>query len=81
MHLFLSIIIVIGFIVVAVLSTLSVVTDLLVINKYRPPLLSDEDPEGDWEAEDRSRQGTSSYAVDARANRSIATDINAAHWP
>jgi hypothetical protein len=79
MHIFLWIIIVIGFIVVVVLGALSVVTDLLAINNYRPPLLSDEDPEEDRETEDRSPRGTSSYAVNSRANRLVTTDINAAH--
>jgi hypothetical protein len=79
MHLFLSIIIVVGFIVVVVLSALSVAADLVSIDNYRPPLLSDEDPDDDRETEDRSQQVTSSYAVDAQANRLVATDINAAH--
>jgi hypothetical protein len=60
MHLLLSIIAVIGFIFLAVLSALSVVGDLLAISNYRPPLLSDEDPEEDLETKDRSQQGTSS---------------------
>lgn len=81
MHLLLSIIVVTGFIFVVVLGVLSIAADLLAIDFFRPPLLSDEDPEEDREPEDRSQPGASSYPVDAQATRLIATDINAAHAP
>jgi hypothetical protein len=66
MHLLLSIVVVIGFVVVVVLGTLSVVGDLLAMNKHRPPAVFDELREDDQESEDRNRQSTSPYAVDAQ---------------
>ncbi len=79
MHLLLSIVVVIGFAVVVVLGTLSVVWDLLALIKHRPPSVFDELREDDQESEDRNRRSTSPYAVDAQANRTAATNINAAH--
>ena len=92
MRLLLSIIVVIGFTFVVVLGLLSVVADLLALTRHRPPSIFDESPEEedqelddqeleDLELEGRNRLGTSSYAVDAQASRTVATDINVAHWP
>ena len=79
MHFLLSIVVVIGFSVVVVLGTLSLVGDLLALTKHRPPSVFDELREDDQESEDRNRRSTSPYAVDAQANRTAATNINAAH--
>jgi len=79
MHLLLSIVVVIGFAVVVVLGTLSVVRDLLALSKHRPRSVFDELREDDQESEDRNRRSTSPYAVDAQASRTVATNINAAH--
>jgi hypothetical protein len=79
MHLVLSIIVVIGFAVAVVLGTLSAVGDLLALTKHRPPSIFDELREDDQESEDRNRRSTSPYAVDARASRTAATNINAGH--
>ena len=56
MHLLLSIVVVIGFAVVVVLGTLSVVGDLLALTKHRPPSVFDELREDDQESEDRNRR-------------------------
>jgi hypothetical protein len=79
MHLLLSIVLVVDFAVVVVLGILSVVVDLLALAKHRPPSVFDELREDDQESEDRNRRSTSLYAVDAQANRTVATNINAAH--
>ncbi len=79
MHSLLSIVVAIGFAVVVVLGTVSVVGDLLALTKHRPPSVFDEFREDDQESEDRNRRSTSPYAVDAQANRTAATNINAAH--
>jgi hypothetical protein len=79
MHLLLSIVVVVGFAVVVVLGTLSVVRDLLAFTKHRPPSVFDELREDDQESEDRNRRSTSPYAVDAQASRTVATNVNAAH--
>ena len=91
MRLLLSIIVVIGFTFVVVLGLLSVVADLLALTRHRPPSIFDESPDDedqelddqeleDLELEGRNRLGTSSsYAVDAQASRTVATDINVAH--
>jgi hypothetical protein len=85
MRLLLSIIVVIGFTCVVVLGLLSVVADLLALTRHRPPSVFDEFSEEDQEFEEResqerSRLGTSSsYAVDAHAGPTVATDINVAH--
>jgi len=79
MHLLLSIVVVIGFVVVVVLGTLSVVRDLLALTKHRPPSVFDELREDDQESEDRNRRSTSPYAADAQASGTVATNINAAH--
>jgi hypothetical protein len=89
MRLLLSIIVVIGFTFVVVLGLLSVVADLLALTRHRPPSIFDEFPDEDQEFEDqefedqkldgRNRLATSSsYAVDAQASRTVATDINVA---
>jgi hypothetical protein len=69
----------IGFAVVVVLGTLSIVMDLLALTKHRPSSVFDELREDDQESEDRNRRSTSPYAVDARAGRTVATNVNAAH--
>jgi hypothetical protein len=86
MRLLLSIIVVIGFTFVVVLGLRSFVADLLALTRHRPPSVFDEFAEDDQESEeqeseDRNRLGTSSssYAVDAQARRTVATDINVAH--
>jgi hypothetical protein len=79
MHLLLSIVVAIGFAVVVVLGTMSVVGDLLALTKHRPPSVFDELREDDQESEDRNRRSTSPYAVDAQASRTVVTNINAAH--
>jgi len=79
MHLLLSIVVVIGFVVVVVLGTLSAVRDLLALTKHRPPSVFDELREDDQESEDQNRRSTSPYAVDAQASRTVAANINAAH--
>ena len=71
-----------------VLGVLTVVVDLLTLTMHGPPLNFYDFPEGDWESEDwesddqesedLNRLGASSYA-DARASRTIAADIHAAH--
>jgi hypothetical protein len=81
MHLLLSIVVAIGFAVVVVLGALRVIRDLLALTKHRPPSIFDALREDDQESEDRYRRSTSPYAVDAQASRTIATNINAAHWP
>jgi hypothetical protein len=84
MRLLLSIIVAIGFTFVVVLGLRSVVADLVALTRYRPPSVFDEFTEDDQESEgqeseDRNRLGTSSsYAVDAQASRTVATDINVA---
>jgi hypothetical protein len=78
MHLLLSIVVVIGFGVVVVLGTLSVVRDLLALTKHRPPSVFGELREDDHESEDRNRRSRSPYAVDAQASRTVARNINAA---
>lgn len=84
MRLLLSIAIVIGFTFIVVMGVLSVVRDLLALTSHRPPSFfddfPDEDPESeDQESEDWNGSGTSPYAVDAQASRTVATHINAAH--
>ena len=79
MHLLLSIVVVIGFAAVVVLGALSVIRDLLALTKHRPPSVFDALREDDQESEDRNRRSTSPYDVDARASRTVATNINAAH--
>ena len=79
MHLLLSIVVVIGFAVVVVLGTLSIVRDLLALTKHRPPSVFDELREDDQESEDRNRRSTSPYAIDAHASRTAATNIDAVH--
>ena len=79
MHLLLSIVVVVGFAVVVVLGALSVVRDLLALTKHRPPSVFDELREDDQESEDRNRRSASPYAVDAQANRTVATNVNADH--
>jgi len=69
MLLLLSIVVAIGFAVVVVLGTLSVVRELLALTKHRPPSVFDELREDDQESEDRNRRSTSPYAVDAQASR------------
>jgi hypothetical protein len=71
MHSLLPIVVVIGFAVVVVLGTLSVVRDLLALTKHRPPSVFDELREDDQESEDRNRRSTSPYAVDAQASRRL----------
>jgi hypothetical protein len=84
MRLLLSIIVVIGFTFVVVLGLLSVVADLLALTRHRPPSIFDEFPDEDQEFEDQKLDGrnrlatSSSYAVDAQASRTVATDINVA---
>ena len=79
MHLLFSIVVVIGFAFVVVLGALSVARDLLALTRHRPPSVFDALREDDQESEDRNRRSTSSYAVDAQASRTVATNINAAH--
>jgi hypothetical protein len=84
MRLLLSIIVVIGFTFVVVLGLRSFVADLLALTRHRPSVFDefteDDQESEEQESEDRSRLGTSSssYAVDAQARRTVATDINAA---
>ena len=79
MHLLLSILVVIGFAVVVVLGTLSIVRDLLALTKHRPHSVFDDLREDDQESEDRDRRSTSPYAVDAQAIGTAATNIDAVH--
>ena len=79
MYLLLSVVVVIGFAVVAVLGALSVARDLLALTKHRPPSVFDALREDDQESEDRNRRSTPPYAVDAQASRTVDTNINAAH--
>jgi hypothetical protein len=79
MYLPLSVVVVIGFAVVAVLAVLSVVRDLLALAKHRPPSVFDALREDDQESEDRNRRSTSPYAADAQASPTVDTNINAAH--
>ena len=79
MHLLLSILVVIGFAFVVVLGALSVVRDLLALTRHGPPSVFDALGEDHQESEDRNRRSTSPYAVDAQANRTVATNVNADH--
>jgi hypothetical protein len=74
MHLLLPIA-VIGFAFVVVLGARSFVRDLLALTKYRPPSVFDGLREDDQESEDWNRRGTSPYAVDAQASRTVVADI------
>jgi len=77
MHSLLSIVVAIGFAVVVVLGTLSIVRDLLALTKHRPPSVFNELREDDQESEDRNRRSTSPCAIDAHASRTAATNIDA----
>jgi hypothetical protein len=79
MYLLLSVVVVIGFAVVAVLGALSVARDLLALTNHRPPSIFDALREDDQESEDRNRRSTSPYAVDGQASLPVDTNINTAH--
>jgi hypothetical protein len=79
MSLLLSVVVVLGFAALVVVGALSVIRDLLALTKHRPSSIFDELREDDQESEDLNRRSTSPYDVDARASRTVATNINAAH--